>query len=148
MKLNPKISIRHSAIEGKGLFARESFKKDEEAWISKGQKPVEEKIYTDDEFRRFTEWCLANGKQWDAVALGGGRHRAAIADRDNHPENYGNHSCDPNTGLDQAGRRVALRDIERDEELTIDYAQFSAKDWSMNCSCGAQCCSKVVKGNL
>lgn len=142
--VNPDIEIKSSPIQGKGLFTRVPIKKGRAIWISKGAEPVEEKNYTEEAFKEFQKWCIDNGKEWDAVALGDGRHRAAVADRANHPENYGNHSRDPN--LDK--NHVALRNIETGEELTIDYGQFSEKEWSMNCNCGAKNCKGIVRGLL
>ena len=140
--INPDIEIKDSPIQGKGIFTRVPIKKGESVWISKGEEPYNEKVYTDEEFKEFTAWCIANGKEWDAVANGGGTHTAAISDREKHPSNYGNHSCDPN--MDRG--YVALRDIEAGEELTGDYAQFSTKDWEMKCNCGSSNCKGTVKG--
>ncbi len=144
LEINPDIEIKDSPIEGKGLFAKAPIKKGVAVWISKGEEPAEEKIYTDAEFKAFQKWCIDNGKEWDAVANGDGTHSVAIFDRENHPGDYGNHSCDPNTdrGL------VALRDIEAGEELTNDYAQFSTKDWEMECNCGSKNCKGIVKGKV
>lgn len=144
MQLNPNIEIKDSPIQGKGLFTNVSVKKGEQIWISKDEEPYDEKIYTDAEFIAFQKWCVENGKEWDAVANGDGTHTAAISDRDKHPSNYGNHSCEPN--LDR--NHVALRDIEAGEELTIDYSQFSDKSWTMECYCGAPSCRGVVVGIL
>ena len=148
LQLNPKIEIKESPIEGKGLFAKALFKQGEEFVVATGEEPVEVKTYTDDEFKDFTEWCIANGKEWDAVSIGNGKHRAAISDRQKHPGNYGNHSCNPNVKSSNSGGLIATSGIEPGEEITIDYAQFSTKDWSMNCNCGASNCKKVVKGIL
>jgi SET domain-containing protein len=146
--LNPKIEIKQSPIEGRGLFAKELISKGEGFVVATGEEPVDVKTYTDEEFKKFTEWCTANGKEWDAVSLGNGKHRAAISDRQNHPGNYGNHSCDPNVKSNGNDGLVALRDIKPGEEITIDYALFSNKDWTMTCSCGALNCRKVVVGSV
>lgn len=148
LTLNPKIEVRKSAIEGKGLFAIAPFIEGEEFVVATGEEPVEVKVYTDEEFKKFTEWCVANDKEWDAVSIGNGKHRAAISDREKHPGNYGNHSCNPNVKGSSKGGLIALRDIEKNEEITIDYAQFSTKDWSMTCNCGASNCKKIVRGVL
>ncbi|MCA9347648.1 SET domain-containing protein-lysine N-methyltransferase [Candidatus Saccharibacteria bacterium] len=142
MILNPDIEIKESPIQGKGLFTKVPIKKRQQIWISKGEEPVEENIYTKEEFKDFQKWCIENGKQWDSVSLPDGTIKAAVSDRANHPENYGNHSCEPNMGKNH----VALRNIEAGEELTVDYTQFSDKDWSMECNCGAKSCKGVVKG--
>jgi SET domain-containing protein len=142
--LNPDIEIKNSPIQGKGLFTKVLIKKGQHIWISKDEEPVEEKIYTDKEFKKFQQWCIENGKEWDAISNGDGTHTAAISDRENHPGDYGNHSCDPNTDKN----RVALRDIDAGEELTADYAQFSSKDWTMKCNCGSPKCRHIVHGLL
>lgn len=144
LQLNPDIEIKGSPIQGKGLFTKVPIKKGDSVWISKGEEPYEEKIYTDEEFNAFQKWCIENGKEWDAVANGDGTHTAAISDREKHPGNYGNHSCDPN--MDK--NLIALRDIKAGEELTNNYAQFSTKDWQMKCNCGSKKCAGVVKGSL
>lgn len=142
--INPDIEIEESSIQGKGLFTRVHVKKGEQIWISKGAQTAEEKIYTKEEFKEFQKWCIENGKEWDSISLPDGRISAAIADRDNHPENYGNHSCNPN--LDK--NHVALRNIEAGEELTVDYAQFSDKSWSMKCNCGSVSCTGMIRGKI
>jgi D-alanine-D-alanine ligase len=57
-----------------------------------------------------------------------------------------NHSCDPNTayaGLDV----VALRDIARGEELTLDYAELCDGDMiPFECRCGSPKCRGEVRG--
>ncbi len=144
LEINPDIEIKDSPIQGKGLFTKVPIKKGDSVWISKGEEPAEERIYTDEEFKAFQKWCIENGKEWDAVANGDGTHSAAISDRENHPGDYGNHSCDPNTDRSL----VALRDIDAGEELTGDYAKFSTKDWKMKCNCRAKNCKGIVRGNL
>lgn len=55
-----------------------------------------------------------------------------------------NHSCDPNTALSGLDL-IALRDIHRGEELTIDYAAFSNPDAApFECVCGATNCRGSV----
>jgi len=142
LEINPDIDIKDSPIQGKGLFTKVPVKKGTAIWISKNEEPYDEKVYTDEEFKEFQKWCIKNGKEWDAVANRDGTHTAAISCRDKHPSNYGNHSCDPNLDKDH----VALRDIEAGEELTIDYAQFSTKDWEMKCHCAAKNCKGIVHG--
>ena len=142
--LNPDIEIKKSPIQGRGLFTKVPIKKGTKIWISKGEEPYNEKIYTDEEFKEFQKWCIENGKEWDAVANGDGTHTAAVSEREKHPSNYGNHSCDPNLGKNH----VALTNISAGEELTLDYAQFSSRDWEMKCNCGAKNCKGLVRGVL
>jgi D-alanine-D-alanine ligase len=57
-----------------------------------------------------------------------------------------NHSCNPNTqyvGLNV----VAIKDIETNEELTIDYANIlNEHAESFTCQCGQTNCRKLIKG--
>jgi uncharacterized protein len=136
--LNPKIEVRPSAIEGKGLFAKEQIAKGEQLACRGEDEYV---IMSDEEFAAFTK----NAGSYDAVALGNGRHRVSTVSREQDPSNFGNHSCDPNAEASAAGL-VALRDIQVDEEVTCDYAPMSSTSWSMVCNCGAWNCRRIVRG--
>ncbi|RYY55201.1 MAG: SET domain-containing protein-lysine N-methyltransferase, partial [Chitinophagaceae bacterium] len=59
-----------------------------------------------------------------------------------------NHSCDANTGLDGLNV-IALRPINRNEELTLDYSQFLDESMEpFQCQCGSPKCRGLVKGVL
>lgn len=60
------------------------------------------------------------------------------------PEARTNHSCDPNTGLVDDIVLVAMRAIEKDEEITFDYSTTVVDDWHMECQCGAPCCRGYI----
>jgi SET domain-containing protein len=142
--LNPKLEVKPSTIEGMGVFTREPIKKGEQIVININYQEPEVRNYTDEEFIKFREDCIKNGLEWDSISLGNGMHRAALADRWNHPENFGNHSCDPNMSKDH----IALRDIEAGEELTVDYSEYSDINWEMECKCGSKKCRGKVKGKV
>lgn len=61
---------------------------------------------------------------------------------------YTNHSCDPNIMqifVNGIYMDIAVRDIKKDEEITIDYAQFySSQVWYMECHCHSKHCRKIV----
>jgi SET domain-containing protein len=138
--LHPKIEVRPSPIEGKGLFAREPISRGEQLTRNGEDDYV---IMTDEEFAVFTHTAVS----WDAVALGNGLHRVSTVSREQDPSNFGNHSCDPTAQTNSEGL-VASRDIRADEEITTDYALHSSKNWSMLCHCGAENCRRVVRGVL
>lgn len=61
-----------------------------------------------------------------------------------------NHSCDSNLWMADAVTLVARRDITAGEELTIDYALFTAQpDWVLDapCRCASADCRRVVSGD-
>jgi uncharacterized protein len=63
-----------------------------------------------------------------------------------------NHSCDPNTVIVGESNLIALRPIEKGEELTFDYSltewtweRFGKySDWSIKCDCGSQNCRGYI----
>ncbi len=58
-----------------------------------------------------------------------------------------NHSCQPNVGFNAAEDFVAMRAIQRGEELCWDYAfGESNPKFRMRCRCGAAGCRGVVTG--
>jgi len=62
------------------------------------------------------------------------------------PDNFINHSCDPNLRYDSAGNVVAARDIRKGEEVFIDYGFFVVNfDEPFSCSCGAQNCRGRIR---
>lgn len=56
------------------------------------------------------------------------------------PEVRTNHSCDPNAGIRKEALLVAIRNIDKDEEITFDYSMIMADDWEMDCMCGSPLC--------
>ena len=67
------------------------------------------------------------------------------------PEDFTNHSCDPNTGIRLTRKGViviALRDIAPHEEITYDYSTYLDNPYeSMQCLCGAANCRGMI-GNF
>jgi SET domain-containing protein len=144
VELNPRIEVRSSPIAGRGLFAVARFANGERFSVTAAPVADGSVIMDDTEFAAYTRSVEA----WDAVYLGNGRHRVSTRERNDDPANYGNHSCDPNTALDGAGWRIAVKDIAPGDEITIDYGLLSPRQWSMACSCGAPTCTGVVRGKL
>ena len=58
------------------------------------------------------------------------------------------HSCEPNMGFSAPGIFVAMRHINKGEELTFDYAICEINDekynWEVNCQCKTQTCRKKI----
>ena len=58
---------------------------------------------------------------------------------------YINHSCEPNCGIKDLFKIVAMRDIEANEEITWDYEMTEDNDkWRMKCDCGSKNCRKSI----
>lgn len=58
------------------------------------------------------------------------------------PMHMTNHSCDPNASFDDQGMLIALRKIEKDEEITYNYLRHPvpASPWNFKCMCKSESC--------
>ena len=62
---------------------------------------------------------------------------------------YINHSCNPNAGFRDALTLVAIKSINFEEEIVVDYTFWECDSaWRLKqpCNCGAESCRKLVKG--
>jgi uncharacterized protein len=65
------------------------------------------------------------------------------------PTYFQNHSCNPNTWMEDEVTISARQLIDADEELTIDYAMFETQEDHViteHCACGSPVCRKRVTG--
>lgn len=139
--LNPKVEVRSSGIHGKGIFAKEPLSQGEtvaiwggnyvskfEADRAKTSNPdLRIRQIDDDVFEIFTRKAAGND-----------------------PTYFQNHSCDPNTWMENEVTIAAKRRIEGGEELTIDYAMFEADEsyvLTENCVCMSSECRKRITGS-
>ena len=57
-----------------------------------------------------------------------------------------NHSCDPTVGIRDDFSFVALKYLQRSDELTLDYSTtMLERSWTMKCGCGAQNCRSKIE---
>jgi SET domain-containing protein len=129
-KLMEPLIVKNSTVDGVGLFAN--------AKISSGEKIltinapiVTKKIKTPEESAQIMNW------------IGVGKDRWIVTDKTLF--RFINHSCNPNTALN--GRTLmSLRDIDSQEEVTIDYSMTDADPyWEMSCSCNDKNCRKKIR---
>ena len=130
--LNPKVEVRDSTIEGRGLFALQDIEPGEVIIIMGGS------VLTDGEF------LALNLEKYSAAAIDEGLN--ILLDTPN-PAECGNHSCDANTWMRDEVTSEAKALIPAGRELTIDYAtQTGFAAWSMPCNCGSTACRGTVTG--
>jgi len=65
---------------------------------------------------------------------------------------YINHSCNPNSGIKGQNFIVSMNNINKNEQITFDYAMclFSLTkkaDYSFKCLCGEKNCRKLITSN-
>ncbi len=132
---NPKIIIKNSPLEGKGMFANEDIKRGEKLIVWGGN-------YVD---KREAKKYREQGKlvmQWDDDLY-------SYEDRGDDDGYFINHSCDPNMWMTDAYTLIAKRNIKKGEELTADYALWEADENYLSkwvCKCGSPLCRGRVTG--
>lgn len=121
-----KIYLNKSKI-GKGVFAKKDIKKGELLGIFKGKIIPDTKENLD----KYGDFLLPVNYE-NAMLV-------------KNIFKYTNHSCDPNCGVKDGINIIALKDINKGEEVTIDYDTLEY-DWEMDCNCGSPNCRKKVRG--
>lgn len=122
-----KLTIGESKF-GKGIFANSII-------------PVGTEIFT------FTGEPLSFN---DAVKLGNDQCYALQIGQTDYimldiPFGYVNHSCNPNCGLKDNTKLIAIKNIEVGQELFYDYSTtMLERHWTMNCDCKSDNCRQVV----
>lgn len=132
--LSNKIEIRTNSLNGKGIFAKENIKKGEIVFIKGGHILTRDEIFSTGVINSY--FPISN-----EYFLG-----ATNKDEEDQIKLYQNHSCNPNVGLHGEITFIAMRDIEKDEELTVDYAFIDNEDYSFECTCGSNDCRKTITG--
>ena len=127
-----KIYIGKSKLHGKGLFASRNIKRGEVIFFVKGKKI---KFFITDEKR-----AKVAGLNW----VGVGKNEWINPEKEYSV--YFNHSCNPNSAIKGRVTVVALRNIEKEEEITFDYSTTEGDIfWSMKCHCEEPNCRKTIR---
>ena len=134
--LHPFIDLKQSRINGRGLFANSFIPKGTVLWV---HVPSLEINYSYDQFDKFSkkyqDYLIKYAYWWKGkICLG----------KDN--SKYWNHSCDPNTAPVPSNPNkwdFAIKDIQKGEEITYDYALFMDHT-SFVCQCNSLICRKKV----
>ena len=130
--LSDKVEVRDKSINGKGIFAKENIKKGEMVFIKGGYLLTRNEIFSSGVINSYFPIS-------DEYFLG-----ATTKEEEEAIKLYENHSCNPNCGLKGEITFVAIRDILKDEELTVDYAFIDNEDYSFSCTCGESNCRTVI----
>jgi len=141
--VSPKVIVKNrSKIHGRGIFAKEKIKKNEiigeYGGVIVGSKTAHQI------FETFGDYLFQVNKN-SFIVPQRETNFVGIA--------FCNHSCNPNCGWRNKRTVVAMRDIKKGEELTLDYAMdgtdepFPKKYPSrFNCLCKSKNCRKIITG--
>jgi len=120
--LSNKVETRENSLNGKGIFAKEHINKGEIVFIKGGHILTRNEIFSSGTINSYFPLS-------DDYFLG-----ATNINEEGSIKLYQNHSCNPNVGLHGDIIFIAMRDIEKDEELTVDYAFIDNEDYSFKCT--------------
>ena len=116
---------------------------------------LEKKASEIDGFGVFTRRTIPAGKEFyiiplDTIYIFPVPNCARIADNkyvsDNEVLNWVNHSCNPTAILDINRLDpvlIAIRDIKRGEEITVDYNNTEVQGMQIPCTCASENCSGI-----
>lgn len=134
-------TVKGNSIAGYGIYASRPIKTGEVIFKGEGRS---QRIIT----KRFVErnWTEEEKLHFRRYAYPVSEELFILWDEDPSEWAPQNHSCDPNTFFD--GLNVlAKRDIHKDEELTLDYAQFLDENMEpFDCQCGSSLCRGRISG--
>ena len=134
-----KAKVVSSGINGRGVFAQKPIKKDEVIAVWGGY------IITQKDFNRLSRTCFKNIEDY-ATKVADGFYLVSCKKGTLEDDDFFNHSCEPNAGINGHLLMVAMKDIKKGEEITYDYVMTDADfDYSFKCCCGAKSCRKVIR---
>ena len=133
---SPKVEVRASDLEGRGVFAIQKIEKGEVVAVKAGH------IVTAQQLAEITskvgDYALQIYDDFYLSPVSKAELEELVI--------FINHSCDPNVGFDGQITYVAIRDIEPGDELCHDYAMSRADDYFLKCLCGSDFCRGKVTG--
>ena len=123
-----KLYIGRTIGTGEGLFAKVSFKKGDLVFTWKGVlKKGRYPCYVGH------RWLQIEKCQW-------------IAPLRTNPGWYIIHSCNPNSGIKDFVKIVAIKNIRRGDEVTFDYSTSVGEDgWYLKCHCKNKNCRRIIR---
>ncbi len=136
-----KYIMKGNAIAGYGIYATQNIAAND--LIFKGEG-MEQRIITRNYVERY--WNVKEKETFRKYAYPLSKEVFLLWD--NNPSGWApqNHSCDPNTTYEGLNV-VALRNITKGEELTLNYATFLDENMEpFNCRCGSANCCGLVTG--
>lgn len=129
-----KITHKLSKINKVGSIANNSIQEEEIVYIKEGHIISRSELFSSSMVNSYLPIS-------DDYVIG-----ANSLEEENDIKLYNNHSCRPNCRLRGEITFVAIKDIAKREELTIDYAFVDNERYRFKCNCGEKNCRKIITG--
>ena len=128
-----KIEVREdSVINGSGSFAKKRISKGEILFVKGGHILTRKTMFSAAAIDSY--WPISDDI---VLAANNAEEATAIKLRINH-------SCDPNCGIRGDIVGVAIRGIDKGEEIVFDYAMLDNEQNWFECNCGGKNCRKIL----
>lgn len=131
---NSKVKCKKSSIHGIGVFAENNIKNGEVIGVIGGI------IVPISEIKEY--WAKVGGDF--GAQLNDEFYIVPSSKRELEETGVFNHSCNPNVGWAGEIIVIAIRDIKKGEEITMDYGMYSTVLESFKCNCGSKNCRKII----
>lgn len=139
--LSPKAKKRRSSIHHCGIFACAPVKKDEVICVFGGQ------IMSADDYKKLSPKRAAIVDKY-GLGIENGFFLIMPFGELLEGDDFFNHSCNPNAGFSGQITLIAMKQIQKGEEITFDYAMCeSDPNYRIRCRCGIGQCRKEITGN-
>jgi uncharacterized protein len=129
------VVVKKSKVQGKGVYANKNFKESEIILKIDDSHVVKDVLKLTKKQNEYDCDYLSNGK---VILM-------------QSPEKYINHSCNPNSyvkTIKDIRKVLAIRIINKGEEITFDYSINGYNDGTFKCRCGSKNCRKIYEGNF
>jgi len=129
------IVVKKSKVQGKGVYANKNIFQGNTILIIDDTHIVTDESKLTPHQHEYDCDYLANGK---VILM-------------QEPEKFINHSCNPNSyvkTIKKIRKVLAMRNIEKGEEITFDYSINGNNDGTFNCHCGSDNCRGIYQGNF
>ncbi len=133
---SPKIEVRPSKIHGKGMFSKSKISESEVVAIKGGSILTRKQL--EEVNRSILPAQLEVADNLFISPISAKERESAML--------YTNHSCNANMGIQGQIVFAAIRDIDKNVELTIDWAMLDDGDYEHECNCQLPNCRKILTG--
>lgn len=134
--LSPKAKSFNSEIEGLGVIAVSDIMKGEPVGVLGGVIVPKDEV--EDYWKKMTHVGIQIDEDFFIVPT---------SRKELEEKGVFNHSCAPNCGFRSSITLVAMRDIQKGEELTFDYAFCESMKEGFKCNCKSENCRKKIKSD-
>lgn len=129
-----KVEVLQSSVDKIGMFAKEPILNGEIVYYKGGHILSRSKFFSSSVINSYLP--ISDDYVIGAISL----------EEENEVKLYNNHSCEPNCGMRGDITFIAIKDISKGKELTIDYACVDNEDYRFKCNCGNVNCRKIITG--